>query len=58
MAAVINEIHARIDSVIFHLGIGGHIRAPVPRIVADEIVAFPRKRLKAAHFGATIRVFK
>ena len=54
LAAVINQIHAWIDGVVFHFGVVRDISAPLRRIVADEVVALSGQLLQALHSGFTV----
>jgi hypothetical protein len=38
VVTVINQIDARIDVFIFYFGVRGDVRAPLPRVVPDEVI--------------------
>ena len=43
LRAVVEQVHARIDGFVFDFGVGGNVRAPLPRVFADEVVALAGK---------------
>ncbi len=56
LVAVVDQVNARIDSLVLHLRVGRNIRAPLRRIVADEVVARPRQFIHASYFGGGIGI--
>src|SRR5687767_12974217 len=40
---------------VFHPGIGGHVRSPLSRVVADEVVALSRQHIDSSDLRCRIR---
>ena len=55
LVAVVHQIHTGIDGVIFHLGVRRHIRAPLLRVVADEVVGLARQLVKSCELRRRVR---
>ena len=49
LIAVHNQVHARIDTLVFDLCIVGNIRAPLGGVVADEVVALAGQLIHTYH---------
>ncbi len=55
LLAVVNEVDARVDTAVAHLRERRDVRAPMRRIVADEVVGLARQLVDAAHGGRRSR---
>ena len=51
LVAVVDQVYARINVLVFHLGIAGHIRPPLLRIIPDEVVRFAGQFFETGHLG-------
>ena len=56
LVAVVDQVHTGVNILDSHLGVRRNIRAPLLRVVADEVVALARQFLRAFHSGVGVRV--
>ena len=50
--SVVEQVHAGIDVLILHSGIGGNVGVPLAGIIAEEVVAGAGQDIQADDIGA------
>src|SRR5208282_2662912 len=54
LVAVVNQVNGGINSLVLHLRVGWHVRSPLPRIVAEEVVALAGQFIQTSNLGCRI----
>ena len=57
LVAVVDQVHAGVDVLVFHLSVVGMSVCPLARVVADEVVGRARQIVKSCELRRGVRAY-